>query len=117
MERALGELVIVGVVTSRELHLRILADAEFRSGAIDIHWLERRLETLTTPAISPEVGRAAAVGAALLARGDAGPRFGADGARGGQQGTVAAEGGDGPTSGADSGSTWIATARREGVGQ
>ena len=43
MQRALRELVIDGVVTSRELHLRILDDPEFAAGAFDIHWLERRL--------------------------------------------------------------------------
>ena len=43
MHRALLELTIVGVETSRDFHLRVMEDDEFRRGDIDIQWLERRL--------------------------------------------------------------------------
>ena len=49
----------------RELHLRILADPEFAAGAFDIHWLERRLPSLTAPAISADEERVMAISAAL----------------------------------------------------
>jgi acetyl-CoA carboxylase biotin carboxylase subunit len=67
MRRALLELTIEGVETSRDFHLRVLEDPEFRSGAIDIQWLERRLPTLIGGA-PPDAGvRVAAIAAALLA--------------------------------------------------
>ncbi len=66
MRRALGELVIEGVETARDLHVRILDDAEFRRGAIDIQWLERRLASLTVPMRDPDRIFAAAVAAAIL---------------------------------------------------
>ena len=43
MERALGETVIDGIQTNIPLHLRILAEPEFRAGEFTIHWLERNL--------------------------------------------------------------------------
>ena len=67
MERALRELVIDGVETSREFHLRVLADAEYRRGAVDIQWLEKRLPTLLATAPPAETVRAAAIAAALIA--------------------------------------------------
>ncbi|MDB4884903.1 MAG: Carbamoyl-phosphate synthase chain ATP-binding protein, partial [Gemmatimonadetes bacterium] len=70
MHRALLELTIEGVDTSRDFHLRVMEDADFRAGAIEIQWLERRLESLlnVTP---PENGvRLAAIAAALLAERD-----------------------------------------------
>ncbi len=79
MQRALGELVITGVMTSRELHLRILADEDFRRGDIDIHWLERQLPMLTVEAPPHDVVRAAAIAAALSAQADASPTFAAGG--------------------------------------
>ena len=42
MERALAELVVTGVATNQPFHLRLLADADFRAGRIDIQFLERR---------------------------------------------------------------------------
>ena len=70
MHRALLELTIDGVETSRDFHLRLMEDAEFRSGAFDIQWLERRLDSLV--AVSPPLDgvRAAAIAAALLAEED-----------------------------------------------
>jgi len=67
MHRALLELTIEGVDSSRDFQLRVMEDAEFRSGAIEIQWLERRLESLTHVAPPPEVTRQAAIAAALIA--------------------------------------------------
>ena len=41
MQRALEEMVVDGIHTTLPLHRRIMADAEFQSGAYNIHWLER----------------------------------------------------------------------------
>ena len=70
MHRALLELTIEGIDTSRDFHLRVMEDAEFRAGDIEIQWLERRLESLTN--VSPPEGgvRVAAIAAALLAERD-----------------------------------------------
>ncbi|HUO51476.1 MAG TPA: acetyl-CoA carboxylase biotin carboxylase subunit [Gemmatimonadaceae bacterium] len=67
MHRALLELTVEGVETSRDFHLRVMEDGEFRRGAIDIQWLERRLDSLTS--VAPPAGGdvAAAIAAALLA--------------------------------------------------
>ena len=67
MHRALGELTVHGVETSREFHLRVMEDDEFRRGAIDIQWLERRLESLVNAAPPRAQVEAAAIAAALLA--------------------------------------------------
>jgi len=70
MRRALAELAIVGVDTSREFHLRVMADDEFRRGAIDIHWLERRLPDLLAAPVPAGLITPAALAAALLAHAD-----------------------------------------------
>jgi acetyl-CoA carboxylase, biotin carboxylase subunit len=67
MHRALLELTIDGIETSREFHLRVMEDAEFRAGAIDIQWLERRLPSLLGVAPSEREVHAAAIAAALIA--------------------------------------------------
>ncbi|MBA3891966.1 MAG: acetyl-CoA carboxylase biotin carboxylase subunit [Gemmatimonadaceae bacterium] len=75
MHRALLELTVDGIDTSRDFHLRVMEDAEFRAGAIDIQWLERRLESLV--AVKPPahvVARAAVVAAVLAERERAAPR-------------------------------------------
>jgi acetyl-CoA carboxylase biotin carboxylase subunit len=74
MHRALSELVITGVETSREFHLRVMEDPEFRAGAIEIQWLERRLPSLTTDRGTDEGAHLAALAGALLAETDAGTR-------------------------------------------
>jgi acetyl-CoA carboxylase biotin carboxylase subunit len=75
MRRALDELTVEGVETARDFHMRVMDDAEFRSGAIDIHWLERRLPSLTTAAKPPQdLTNLAAVAGALLAHGRHAPR-------------------------------------------
>jgi acetyl-CoA carboxylase biotin carboxylase subunit len=67
MHRALGELTIDGVETSRDFHLRVMEDAEFRRGAIDIQWLERRLSSLVTVPPPQSLLHDAAIVAAVLA--------------------------------------------------
>ncbi|MBC7791484.1 MAG: acetyl-CoA carboxylase biotin carboxylase subunit [Anaerolineae bacterium] len=67
MHRALLELTVEGVETSRDFHLRVMEDEEFRRGEIDIQWLERRIVSLTSVAPPPEGVRAAAIAAVLLA--------------------------------------------------
>jgi acetyl-CoA carboxylase biotin carboxylase subunit len=46
MERALDELVLVGVSTNQGFHRRLFADPSFRAGEIDIQFLERRTDLL-----------------------------------------------------------------------
>ena len=70
MRRALVDLVILGVETSRDFHIRVMDDEEFRSGDIDIQWLERRLAALLARRPSPESARVAAIAGALLAERD-----------------------------------------------
>ena len=70
MRRALLELTIDGVETSRDFHLRLMEDAEFQAGDFDIQWLERRLDSLVAVSPPAEGARAAAIAAALLAEED-----------------------------------------------
>jgi acetyl-CoA carboxylase, biotin carboxylase subunit len=67
MHRALLELIIEGVETSRDFHLRLMEDPEFQRGEIEIQWLERRLPDLI--AVKPPEGalHAAFIAAALFA--------------------------------------------------
>jgi acetyl-CoA carboxylase biotin carboxylase subunit len=67
MHRSLLELTIEGVDSSRDFQLRVMEDSEFRSGAIEIQWLERRLESLTHARPPAELTRKAAIVAALIA--------------------------------------------------
>jgi acetyl-CoA carboxylase biotin carboxylase subunit len=67
MHRALLELTIEGVETSRDFHLRVFEDAEFRVGDIEIQWLERRLADLTNRTPPQEGVIRAAIAAVLLA--------------------------------------------------
>src|SRR3954468_227701 len=67
MHRALLELTIDGVDTSRDFHLRVMEDDEFRRGAIEIQWLERRLSSLLDTKPPEALSEIAAVAAALLA--------------------------------------------------
>ena len=67
MHRALLELTIEGVETSRDFHLRLMEDEEFKRGEIEIQWLERRLPSITATRAPAETARAAAIAAALLA--------------------------------------------------
>lgn len=67
MRRALLELTIDGIETSRGFHLRVMDHPEFQSGDISIQWLEQTLPTLTEPVRDAETLRLAAITAALLA--------------------------------------------------
>ena len=67
MHRALKELTICGLETSRDFHLRMMENTEFREGAIDIQWLERTLPAITATKPPRNTQRLAMVAAALLA--------------------------------------------------
>src|SRR5204862_5132121 len=67
MHRALLELTIDGIETSRDFHLRLMEDGEFRRGEIEIQWLERRLESLIDVKAPTGVADTAVIVAALLA--------------------------------------------------
>ena len=66
MRRALLELTIDGIETSRGFHVRVLDHPEFQRGDISIQWLEQTLPALTAPARDPAALRLAALAAALL---------------------------------------------------
>jgi acetyl-CoA carboxylase biotin carboxylase subunit len=70
MHRALLELTIDGVDTSRDFHLRMMENDDFRRGAIDIQWLEKHLAELTNVAPPREGVIRAAIAAVLLAERD-----------------------------------------------
>ncbi len=70
MHRALLELTVEGVEISRDFHLRVMEDEEFRRGDIGIQWLERRLDSLTSVPPPRDGLRAAAIVGALLAERD-----------------------------------------------
>ncbi len=70
MHRALLELTIEGIDTSRDFHLRVMEDADFRAGAIQIQWLERRLAELTASRAPQESVVRAAIAAVLLSERD-----------------------------------------------
>ena len=72
MERALRELEIEGVETSRDFHLRVMADDDFRRGDISIQWLEAKLPQLAVSHPPADGLRAAVIAAALLAERDRG---------------------------------------------
>ncbi len=72
MHRALLELTIDGIETSRDFHLRLMEDGEFRRGEIEIQWLERRLGSLTYVKPPVDLVDAATIVAALLAERDRG---------------------------------------------
>jgi acetyl-CoA carboxylase biotin carboxylase subunit len=105
MRRALLELTVVGVETSREFHLRVLEDDEFRRGDIDIQWLERRLPSLLAALPSRAELETAAIASALIAREDSRGRLATSRAAT-ANGDVRAD-----TSSAD----WAAVALREGL--
>ncbi|MEX2177715.1 MAG: acetyl-CoA carboxylase biotin carboxylase subunit [Gemmatimonadaceae bacterium] len=101
MHRALLELTITGVETSRDFHLRMMENADFRNGAIDIQWLERNMASLVEVQPPADLARVAAIAAALLAERD----------RQAPRRKTSAAGGAAPLS--DDG--WTRVARREGL--
>jgi acetyl-CoA carboxylase biotin carboxylase subunit len=62
MERALDELVLVGVATNQGFHRRLLADPAFRRGDIDIQFLDRRQDL-----VPPQLDDAALLRVAIAA--------------------------------------------------
>jgi acetyl-CoA carboxylase biotin carboxylase subunit len=110
MRRALLELTIDGVDTSREFHLRVMEDDEFRRGAISIQWLERRLPSLLAAVPPAAATRLAAIAAALLADRDRNTRS-LGGTDGRAQVTPAAR----PGAGSAAEDSWRRAARLEGL--
>jgi len=100
MHRALLELTIDGVETSRDFHLRVMEHADFRSGAIEIQWLERHLAELTNVTPSHDGLIRAAIAAVLLAERERAAPPGAGQASGAVQ---------------QVGSEWTSVARREAL--
>ncbi|MGH7652413.1 MAG: acetyl-CoA carboxylase biotin carboxylase subunit, partial [Gemmatimonadaceae bacterium] len=76
MRRALVDLTILGVETSRDFHVRMMDDDEFRAGRIDIQWLERRLASILERRPPKETTQIAAIAGALLAERDRAARSG-----------------------------------------
>jgi acetyl-CoA carboxylase biotin carboxylase subunit len=74
MRRALVDLIILGVETSRDFHIRVMDDDEFRRGDIDIQWLERRLASILGRRAAGGTVEVAAIAATLLAERDRGAR-------------------------------------------
>jgi acetyl-CoA carboxylase, biotin carboxylase subunit len=97
MSRALDELVIEGVATNQGFHRRLMADAEFRAGDMDIQFLDRRTDLLA-PLPSEEQRVALAIAAALAE----------DEARALRRPIVSADG-------RPSASHWLSQARLEGL--
>ncbi len=106
MQRALRELVVDGVETSRGFHLRLLEHPDVRSGAVNIQWLEAHLDELTGRSANDDTIRLAAVAAALAAQQDRSARV--------TVGTLGAASSGTPSAGTPS-SGWRAAARREGL--
>ncbi|HZO19406.1 MAG TPA: acetyl-CoA carboxylase biotin carboxylase subunit, partial [Gemmatimonadaceae bacterium] len=96
------ELTIDGVATSRDFHLRVMEDAEFRRGDIDIQWLERRLDSLTRVPPPPEGATIAAIAAMLLAERD-------------RRAPAISTSASGPSGAAVDESGWLHAARRDGL--
>jgi acetyl-CoA carboxylase biotin carboxylase subunit len=102
MRRALDDLVIVGVPTSRAFHQRVMTEPAFCAGNIDIEYWERVGRGLMARAPDPDLLEAAAIAAALLEEERRGGRRPSDG-RPGE-----------PPAG-DPASSWLRAARREGM--
>jgi acetyl-CoA carboxylase biotin carboxylase subunit len=105
MRRALVDLVILGVETSRDFQIRVMDDDEFRRGDIDIQWLERRLASIVECRPAHGGAKVAAIAAALLAERDRGARAVAGASATGQASTATAPAAD----------AWKRAARFEGL--
>jgi acetyl-CoA carboxylase biotin carboxylase subunit len=107
MHRALLELTIDGIETSRGFHLRVMEHPEFQSGAISIQWLEQTLPALTQARALPAGVRVAAIAAALVA----------DVERGAPRGVTinVAANSDSAGDESDGAAAWRKAARHEGV--
>lgn len=111
MHRALHELTIDGIETSKGFHMRVMEDEEFRRGDISIQWLEQRLASLTALPCHPETLRLAAISAALLAHEE---RMAGRPASSSAAPSALAQGNNQPTSDSEP-SGWAAVARRESL--
>src|SRR5256714_3697367 len=100
MRRALRELVIVGMPTSQPFHLRVMDDAEFQRGDLDISYLDRAATRLLSAESRSDLARPLAVVAALLA----------------EQRRAATVPEQPPSRPPVRPSAWLLAARREGVG-
>jgi acetyl-CoA carboxylase biotin carboxylase subunit len=112
MHRALLELTIDGIDSSRDFHLRVMEDEEFRRGAIEIQWLERRLPSLIALAPLPASTRTAAIAAALLAAAERSGRVRGISAETDRTSPSAVQA---ATDGAQASEGWADAARREGL--
>ena len=115
MRRALLELVIDGVETSQEFHLRVMEDPEFQRGDISIQWLERRLPDLLAREASREELQTAAIAAALLAERDRSRRTPSSGIVAIGNGAPSADGAGGAGTAADPAREWRRVGRLEGL--
>ena len=106
MRRALLELTIDGVETSRGFHLRVMDHPAFKSGDITIQWLEQTLPELTRPVSDPSALRLAAIAAALVTHAERT-------ASAPTRATPASGVNDGTSSSA--GASWAALARRDAL--
>ena len=108
MHRALLELTIDGIETSREFHLRVMEHPDFQSGNISIQWLEQQLGVLASPEAPEDALVAAAIAAALVAERDRTGRTGA--------GSAAPLGATSQPGGEDGGAdAWRRAALRDGL--
>jgi acetyl-CoA carboxylase biotin carboxylase subunit len=105
MRRALVDLIILGVETSRDFHIRVMDDDEFRRGDIDIQWLERRLAPILGRRAAGETVEVAAIAGALLAERD----------RSARNVSVASTPGSAPGSNAPAAESWKQAARLEAL--
>jgi acetyl-CoA carboxylase biotin carboxylase subunit len=118
MERGLRELVIHGVETSREFHLRMMADPDYRSGNVTIQWLEQKLPDILARRPSAATQRAAAIAAALIADRDRGAAAAGVAVQGGAaNGATPGAARAGTTTSDPSRSSWAELARREALRQ
>jgi len=108
MHRALLELTIDGIESSRDFHLRVMEDGEFQRGEIEIQWLERRLPSLVNVAPPRDGMRVAAIAAALIADSERHGRRG--GAAGAPNGAASAA-----TPATMPAERWLELARREAL--
>ncbi len=65
MERALAELRVTGIETTASFHARVMREADFRAGHLDIAYLEKHPDLMAEP-VDEATLRVAALAAALL---------------------------------------------------
>ncbi|HEX5971747.1 MAG TPA: acetyl-CoA carboxylase biotin carboxylase subunit [Gemmatimonadaceae bacterium] len=105
MHRALLELTVDGVDTSRDFHLRMMENGDFQRGAFDIQWLEKHLDELLHQRPDRESVIRAAIAAALMADRDRSTRRVAASS----ESPATPDGSRAPAS------TWLRVARQEAV--